>query len=76
MAGNGSATPKLLLTPAEASRALAISPRKLWSLTANGEIPCIRFGRCKRYALEDLQSEIDRRKQGATIDDPYGKDTV
>lgn len=44
----------LLLTPGEAAEALAISPRKLWSMTASGEIPHVRLGRCVRYPVDDL----------------------
>lgn len=54
----------LLLTPKQASLALGISPRKLWSLTASGEIPHVRIGRCVRYPLDDLQRWIDGKKVG------------
>ncbi len=54
----------LLLNPADASRALAISPRKLWSMTASREIPHVRIGRCVRYSVADLQSWIADRKTG------------
>ena len=48
----------LLLTPAEASRELAISPRKLWGLTASGEIPHLKIGRSVRYFSESLRTWI------------------
>lgn len=54
----------LLLTPLEAARALAISPRKLWSMTASGEIPHIRLGRCVRYPVNDVQRWIASNKKG------------
>ena len=41
------------------AEALAISPRKLWAITASGEIPHIRLGRCKRYLVADLKSWIE-----------------
>ena len=53
----------LLMTPAEASAALAISPRKLWALNASGEIPHVRISRCVRYSVADLQSWIEDRKK-------------
>jgi excisionase family DNA binding protein len=56
--------PALLLTPTEASNALAISPRKLWGMTANGEVKHIRLGRCVRYHIEDLIELINDKKQG------------
>lgn len=52
----------LLLTPREAAEALRISQRKLWGLTASGQIPCVRIGRSVRYQPNDLRTWIDRRK--------------
>jgi hypothetical protein len=47
--------PALLLTPREAARALAISERKLWSMTQpRGPIPCVRFDRSVRYSRTAL----------------------
>lgn len=60
-------TPKLL-TPKAAAQTLAISPRKLWGLTAAGEIPAVRIGRAVRYDAVDLQNYIDRQK--ATPSEP------
>ena len=56
--------PTLLMTPAATSLALAISPRKLWSLTASGRIPSIRIDRCVRYSVDDIQLWIDQQKIG------------
>ena len=58
--------PVLLLTPQQAADALAISPRKLWAMTASGEIPHVRIGRCVRYPLDDLRRWIDEQKKGGT----------
>lgn len=55
----------LLLTEREAAKALAVSPRKLWDLRMNGEIPCVRFGRSVRYDPADLQAWISRTKATA-----------
>ena len=54
----------LLLTPQEAAEALAISPRKLWSMTASGEIPSVRIGRSVRIDIRDLIAFIDQQKKG------------
>ena len=54
----------LLLTPKETATALAISPRKLWGMTASGEIPHVRLGRCVRYDIRDLEAAIERMKKG------------
>jgi excisionase family DNA binding protein len=55
---------RLLLTPREAALALAISERKLWSLTAAQEVSCVRIGRSVRYrpkALTDYLSACEQR---------------
>jgi excisionase family DNA binding protein len=54
----------LLLTPQQAAEALAISPRKLWGMTASGDIPHVRLGRCVRYPVDDLHRWIDARREG------------
>jgi excisionase family DNA binding protein len=64
MRANDTATPALLLTPKQAAETLAISPRKLWSLTASGRIPSIRIDRCVRYSVDDIQLWIDQQKIG------------
>ncbi len=51
-----------LLRPRDAARALAISPRLLWSLTNRGEIPVVRIGRAVRYDPHDLRRWIDEQK--------------
>ena len=56
--------PTLLLTPAQGSEAPAISPRKLWGMTASGKVPHIKIGRCVRYPIDDLQRWIDAKKKG------------
>ena len=51
-----------LLRSDEAARLLAISPRKLWTLADDGEIPVVRIGRSVRYDPADLQDYIERQK--------------
>jgi len=55
------ATPNLL-TPKQAANWLAISPRKLWSLTASGDVPCVRIGRSVRYDAADLAEFVETLK--------------
>ncbi len=55
---------KLLLKPSDAAEAISISPRKLWAMTASGEIPCVRFGRSVRYDPADLREWIESQKGG------------
>ncbi len=55
---------RLLLAPKQAAKALAISERKLWSMTKSGEIPHVKIGRCVRYLFDDLTAWVDERKQG------------
>ena len=54
----------MLLTPPQAAEALAISPRKLWGMTAIGEIPHLRIGRSVRYPVDALQAWIDAQQKG------------
>ncbi len=54
---------QLLLTEPQAAKALAISPRKLWSIRNEGGIPCVKSGRLVRYDRDDLRAWIDRNKQ-------------
>lgn len=51
--------PAGLLTPTQAAVVLAISPRKLWGLTASFEIPHVRIGRCVRYRPAELDGWIN-----------------
>jgi hypothetical protein len=51
-----------LLNPKAAAAALAISPRKLWALTASGDLTCVRIGRAVRYDATDLAAFIDAAK--------------
>ncbi len=65
MPSSGPSKPALLLKTQQAAESLAISPRKLWSLTASGEIPHVRIGRCVRYDFADLQQWIaDHKRRG------------
>jgi excisionase family DNA binding protein len=57
----------LLLKPVAAAKSLEISPRTLWGLTANGEIPHVKIGRCVRYAVDDLQKWIAAQKKGGDV---------
>ncbi len=70
---------RLLLTAAEASKALSISPRSLWELSIRidkktgqlvGEIPVVRVARRGvRYTYEDLLEWIERHKTSAAAAD-------
>ena len=63
MAEQSSAISRLLLTPREAARALAVCERTLWSWTRRGELPAVRIGRAVRYDPADLHVFIARRKK-------------
>ena len=56
--------PAKLLTPKETAAMLAISERKLWSMTNTQEIPSIRIGRLVRYSIDDLQRWIESKRVG------------
>lgn len=42
------ATPALLVTPAETARLLSLAPRTIYALVEAGTLPCVRFGRSVR----------------------------
>jgi excisionase family DNA binding protein len=54
--------PTLLLTPPEAAKALGISTRTLWTLTASGDVPSLKIGRLVRYPVDALRDWIDQRQ--------------
>jgi excisionase family DNA binding protein len=54
----------LLLTAKQAAAALAISERKLWSLTAGQALPVVRIGRAVRYSPAALQAWIEGQQKG------------
>ncbi len=64
MSNNAPVPPILLLTAKQAAETLSISPRKLWSMTAGGEIPYLKIGRLTRYSIDDLRTYITDQKQG------------
>lgn len=53
----------LLVTAGEAAKALAVSPRTLWGLTADKKIPCVKIGRLVRYRPADLRAFVDNGKR-------------
>lgn len=62
-------TQALALRPRAAAEALGISPRLLWQLTRDGQIPCVRVGSGKRrtvlYPLADLQAWLSGQAAAA-----------
>lgn len=59
----------LALRPRDAAKALGISPRLLWGLTRDGEIPCVRLGSGKRkavlYPVAALEDWLRQRSEAA-----------
>jgi len=53
--------PKLALRPREAAGALGISPRLLWTLTKNGDIPHTKIGRAVVYPVDRLREWLAAR---------------
>lgn len=60
----GAASTPTLLTRAEASRFLSLSPRKLDQLAANGELPRVKIGAAVRFDPADLEAFVAAAKQG------------
>ena len=57
---------KLAVRPREAAYVTSLSPRKLWAMTASGEIPHLRVGRCVLYPLDQLEQWIAEQTKGGT----------
>ncbi len=51
-----------LLTRLDAATYLAISPRKLDQLCADGELPRVKIGTAVRFELADLDRFIEEQK--------------
>lgn len=54
--------PQLLATPKEAASMLRLSPRTLFTLTKNGELPSRKIGRLVRYYVPELIDWINGRR--------------
>lgn len=59
----------VLVDPRTAAQMLSVSPRKLWAMTfeQSPSVPFIRCGRLVRYAVADLQSWAEARRQGGGV---------
>ena len=61
---------KVLLRPREAARILAVSERKLWSMTfEDSSIPFVRCGRLVRYPVDGLKSWVASHVEGGDSND-------
>ncbi len=60
-------TPRLALRPKEAAKAIGISERKLWELTADrtSGIPHWRCGKCILYPVRELADWLAARAKEA-----------
>ena len=68
---------RLLLTPREAARAMAVSERTLWGWSEpRGPIPVVRIGRSVRYDYRDLVAFIDFAKTGTPASGQTGERSV
>ncbi|QEG25143.1 helix-turn-helix domain-containing protein [Mariniblastus fucicola] len=53
--------PQLLIKADEAAKLLSMSKRKLWSLTEDGTIQCLKVGRSVFYCPRYLARWIDQQ---------------
>lgn len=56
---NTSPLPADIVTEGELARYLSISQRAVYNHTRSGRIPCIRFGRSKRYSISAVRAAIN-----------------
>jgi excisionase family DNA binding protein len=69
----GTAIGTLLVASREAAKLLGISERTLWTLTDEGDLPCVRIGRLVKYDPCDLQQWVTTHKQhGTEKEDSHG----
>lgn len=61
----------ILIDAREAARRLAISPRTLWQLTKDRDVPSVRIGKCVRYRVVDLEDWARRQVEKGSVS--YGK---
>jgi excisionase family DNA binding protein len=61
-----------LVNARQAAKALAISERKLWEMTKNGEIPHVPVGRAIRYDPRDLRAWVEAQKKSGTKEEAHG----
>jgi len=54
-----------LVSRKEAAAILGISERTVWSLTSDGEIPCVRIRNRVLYRSEHLQDYIEKKTIGS-----------
>jgi excisionase family DNA binding protein len=61
--------PPFLVDEREAARFLGVSPRTIWTLAANGELPTVKIGRRKMYSVESLKEFVLARESRAGVDE-------
>lgn len=59
---------QLLISATKAAELLSISPRTLWALTNEGEIPYVRIRRRVMYSTTALRMWIDSQMTGGDVD--------
>lgn len=55
-------TQALLIDERTVARLLGVSPRSIWTMAATGELPSVRIGRRKLYAVETVRRFIAERE--------------
>lgn len=55
----------LSLRPREAAKALGISERTLWTLTASGDVPHFKLGRATLYPVRELTDWLTAKTAAA-----------
>jgi excisionase family DNA binding protein len=60
-------TEPILLTPAEAARALGIGRSKLYELLQTGVLESVHIGACRRIPADALTDLVKRLREGADL---------
>lgn len=61
-------TQALLVDERTAASMLGVAPRTIWSMAASGELPSVRIGRRKLYAIDTLRRFIAQRESAGAAE--------
>jgi predicted DNA-binding transcriptional regulator AlpA len=64
---NAGESQPLLVDEPTAAKMLGVSPRSVWTMAACGELPSVRIGRRKLYAVETLRRWIAERETAGPV---------
>jgi excisionase family DNA binding protein len=61
------------ITVKDVAEMLSTTPRTVYRMIDNGELPGTKFGRSIRVPLDRLERWLEQKEQEATMENDYGK---